>query len=740
MREYFKFSPRSTGWRGAVLSGLVLFLMCGLSACRPGVAPSPTLTADLPSGTAQAIKIYTAEAGVYDLNAKDLQAAGLPADSLLDITRLRLSYRNRSQAFWVDGQGKQAKLTFYAQASQSLYSDENVYVLEINSETNPEIGSGAKDSSENTATPTSSPISLPPDAYQANLHLEQNKLYNPQVESGDHWLWASLAAPQKQSYDFNLDSLTRGAERLVLEVWASTEATQSPDHHLLLKVNGQPVADEKWDGKGRQTFKVEIQPGILREGANQLEIDAPGDTGVLADITFLDWLDINYPRRFVAQSDRLDFISPGGDYLLKGFSGLASVYDLTDPENPIRLPGSLGAQDVLQREAGHHYLAVGPQGVRKPLRLERVTLNPDLRAQDNGADYLVIGPPDLLAPLQPWVEWRQQQGLKVVVVTAEAAYDQFGSGFPEPEAIRSLVRYAVQNWQPAPRFLLLVGDGSYDPKGYLSSPEANRLPTFLVSTVYGGQTASDVVFSEINEDLKPALAVGRLPARQPQQITVWVEKILKYEQALASSASTANTDGNDWQKHILAIADGQEPNFRSDAQAFLYLFPAGFQTELFSPPAGSTEASVEISQRINQGDGLVAYFGHGSINMWGKDRLFSIEDVSKLTNGDRLPLVFNLTCLAGLFTHPTAESLAEALLWKAEGGAVDVLAPTSLTLPTDQSILSQPLVKALLATPQTTLGEALLAARRQTPTDSPGALDVMQTFLLFGDPALRFNP
>jgi hypothetical protein len=78
-------------------------------------------------------------------------------------------------------------------------------------------------------------------------------------------------------------------------------------------------------------------------------------------------------------------------------------------------------------------------------------------------------------------------------------------------------------------------------------------------------------------------------------------------------------------------------------------------------------------------------------------------------------------------------------LWQPDGGAVAVLAPTSLTLPTDQSFLSGTLIQALLDNPDITLGEALLKARRQVPVTNLGSQDVMETFLLFGDPALRLG-
>jgi hypothetical protein len=45
----------------------------------------------------------------------------------------------------------------------------------------------------------------------------------------------------------------------------------------------------------------------------------------------------------------------------------------------------------------------------------------------------------------------------------------------------------------------------------------------------------------------------------------------------------------------------------------------------------------------------------------------------------------------------------------------------------------------LLDNPDITLGEALLKARRQVPVTNLGSQDVMETFLLFGDPALRLG-
>ena len=702
-------------------SGIVgWFCLVLLAGCRSG----PTPDTAIPSGAVNPpLKIVTAESGVYAITLSQLQRAGWQE---ITPSQVQLFYRDRRQPLWVDGQGKDLTFRFYAQAVESRYTRDNVYWLY------------SAPSPPSSPPPPLSAASVPPPAtsFLASARLEENHLYQPLVESGDHWLWLTLPAPKAQTFEMNLSALDAGSAQLQIEVWGSTEAPASPDHHLRLSFNGRQLADEFWDGKGRHSLQVEVPSDLLQEGENVILLEAPGDTGVPADSSFVDWIELRYPRRLVAENDRLEFTSPGGEHTLSGFSGSVSIYDVTDPQAAaLAKTSTLIGENVTflnycsaEGIAGHRYLAVGQRGILTPRAISPAAFSPDLRASRQGADYLALGPADLLAPLQPLLQSRSAQGLQPQAIPIEAIYDQFGEGLPQPEAVQNFLRFAVQNWQPAPRFVLLVGDATHDPLGYTSDPQANRLPTFFVNTVFGGETASDVIFTQLDEDALPDLAIGRLPARTPRQVQMIVEKILAYEQSPRDQ---------EWQTRILAIADGQEPSFQADAQAFLDLFSDLYSLELFAPLAGAGDSPSLISARLQNGNLLVAYFGHGSVKMWGKDQLFTVEDVSRLNNGERLPVVLNLTCLTGLFTHPKVASLAEALLWKADGGAVAVFAPTSLTLPGDQSFLTRAFGEAFLAEPNLPLGDLLLEARRQIPVATAGALDVMQTFLLFGDPAMK---
>ena len=106
----------------------------------------------------------------------------------------------------------------------------------------------------------------------------------------------------------------------------------------------------------------------------------------------------------------------------------------------------------------------------------------------------------------------------------------------------------------------------------------------------------------------------------------------------------------------------------------------------------------------------MAYFGHGSIDTWGKDKILTVNDVEKLPEQTNFPVFVNLTCLTGYYVHPQQESLTEALLLTNEAGAVAVLAPTSLTSAVHQKELLNQLVDALQNPENDQLGDVLMDA------------------------------
>jgi hypothetical protein len=246
--------------------------------------------------------------------------------------------------------------------------------------------------------------------------------------------------------------------------WASSGGTQGP--HLV---------------------EVDMPPGVLREGANTATLVLPGVKDVAADITFLNWLEVRYPRTFAAQDDRLAFDSPGGRHQLSGFSGPIDVFDVTRPDQITRT--RLNADAILAGVAGHRYWAVGPSGYLSG-RVEAAQLTPDLRDANNAATYLAIGPFDLLEPLQPLLAWRASQGLPTMAVAVQAIYDQFGDGrVDRKQSDRSCATPRSVGGEAA--VCAAGGRCSYDTLNYTTPPQV-IVCRRLVQTVFGGETASDV--------------------------------------------------------------------------------------------------------------------------------------------------------------------------------------------------------------------------------------------------------
>jgi hypothetical protein len=668
---------------------------------------------------AAAIKVLVDMEGIYTLGARDFIAQGW-AD--VDPESLRMVHAGRTYPIQVTGRGSTLQVLFYARPPDpgaARFSAANAYFLFRDGDQEP---GASLQVLEATAGPAF-------DQFVETLQLEQDLRYEPLSAKNETWYWEQLIAPGSAAIDFEVPGLADGPSALSVAMLAVTQSTEvDPDHHIQIVLNEDVVVDERWDGRGAHVLAAELPAGLLAAGANRLSVEATGDTGVPADIVLLDSVAVTYTRQLQAEDNRLVFDAPGEAAALTGFSEAPLVLDVSDPYAAgIVAPDAAGG--VYPTRPGGRYAAAAPEGFAAPLALQAAELFPDLTSTEiQGADYLAIGPAALLEPLEPLLAWRREQGLAVMTVPWEALVDQFGGGLGTPEAIRSFLAHAAANWPQPPQFVLLVGDWTSDPLGFSAAPPDFLLPSFFIYTEFGGETTSDVLLAKLDDDPWPDLAIGRVPARSVEQVEVFVAKTLRYEQNPAQG----------WEHRILAIADGQEVSFKGDAERFLNRFSADYEGVLLTPAAGEAGAHTLIEQELISGALFMSYFGHGSITQLGKDAIFTNEHGATLANGDRLPVMINITCLAGLFSHPQVESLSEIMLWNPDGGAVAALGATSLTLPPDQAFLSDALVETLLADPQARLGEVLLRAQRALPaSEFAGVREVMDTFLLFGDPALQ---
>jgi len=225
--------------------------------------------------------------------------------------------------------------------------------------------------------------------------------------------------------------------------------------------------------------------------------------------------------------------------------------------------------------------------------------------------------------------------------------------------VRDFLSYAFHRWrQPAPRYVLLVGDATYDFKDYLGTGVQNRVPPYLVKTSFLW-TASDPALAAVNgEDLLPDLAIGRLPAANETEARAMVEKILFYERTgrLSGGAATLVADNpdeaGDFESHAEELARGP---LAGRSPETIYLSRLG--------PDGARRA---IKDALDRGTSLLTYMGHGGIHLWASENVFDIYELNALEPQAEQPLLLTLNCLNGYFHFPYFNSLGEAFL-KASG-------------------------------------------------------------------------
>ncbi len=571
-------------------------------------------------------------------------------------------------------------------------------------------------------------------ASRTRASFETNRFYQPGLlEAPDPWLWESLPGGAVRVKPFSLagvDSLSPLGAELAVYLQGSTDSIEtSEDHHLRVSVNGIDVGEAWFDGKRAHRASFSVPASLLREGQNELGVANVGDTGV-SSMVFLDRFSLDYPQAPRLRQGVFDGAWPqAGTVEIANVAGPAVVLDVTDAASGrvAWLTGQLNTGGALrfQAEALRRYLVASGEGLRAP----RVVLPAasTLRDAANQADYLLVTPRAFLAAAAPLLERRQAQGLRARAVAFEEIASTFGGGQPSAEAIREFLRYAFHSWsRPSPRYVLLLGDATYDPRNFTGTALASPLPALWVGTSYL-VTASDPALAAVNgEDALPDLAIGRLPARTPEEAEQLIAKLLAWEDS-----------GQDLSGRALLVADNPDVagDFEADIRDVAESFLAGREVQIAHLSQLGAETRPTILEALNSGLSLLGYVGHGGAAVWASENVLNSWDVPSLQAQSRQPLLVTMNCLNGYFVAPSYDALGEALV-KADGrGAIAAFSPSGLSLDGPAHVLHRALMSELTRGGHERLGDAVLAAQKAYAEAGPMP-ELVSIYHLFGDPAL----
>jgi hypothetical protein len=235
------------------------------------------------------------------------------------------------------------------------------------------------------------------------------------------------------------------------------------------------------------------------------------------------------------------------------------------------------------------------------------------------------------------------------------------------------------------------------------------------------ETASDDWFVDFDNDGKPQMAIGRLPVRTAADADLVVSKIINYDHSGAPQGVALVSD----------LDDGV--NFKASNDQIKAMLPAKLATVSIVRGQTGTDAKTALMDQLTQGQRIINYAGHGSVDLW-RGGLLSNADVQSLANHNASPLVVTMTCLNGYFQDPHLASLGESLLKVNQGGAVSVWASSAMTDTGAQSTMNEQFFKHIFANANITIGQAIKYAKGATLDN-----DVRRTWILFGDPTMRIR-
>lgn len=746
----------------------------------------PARKAALQEGTW--LRISVSEEGMYRISGADLEAAGASLDAI-DPASLRLHYgggktlplnevsppQARPEMGLVVEDGGDGRLDaddfvlFWAepvsrwgyapdsgsfQYRHNLYTHNNAYWLGFGG------GAGQRPEQRSGALAASNPQQ--PTSYRVRIHEEAeqlvlNQLYS--IRSGYTWYWEDFRGNAR-----NFPVVVRQAAPEPVAVRLGFIGIPGNQPRFAVRWNEETI--------GRAIFTIPADAGQTpvtsdtlwapigaQEGLNHLGLVHSGNAARL------DWYEVEFSRGFVAERGALTFTYPltgPTQFRLAGFAdekprifevtaGLAEVVDFEyDPQ-----AGTVLFQDQ-PGDVPRHYTVGGPATWKRPEQIE-LDWPGQLTTRDWGADWVAIYHRDFRAAAERLTQWRAEDDrfgppLRAVAIDVQDIYDEFSGGLLDPAAIRNFLAYTAEHWNPAPLFVALVGDGSYDYKNNSALSQGNWIPAFQD----GDSTYDEWYVRVVGDDVLPDMAIGRLTVQTAAEADALADKIIAYDRApeLGPWQSRVALVADDLvnrdkplnvEKYFLNDSEYMAENVMPEALDITKLYIAQFPLEGQTKPR-ARDAFIRL---FNKGALIMTYLGHGTYDRLAHEWMFLLSrDLDAVENGGRLPLFFTAASQVGVFDDPVRASIPEALLKKEDGGVIGMICATRVGYHDSNVDLANQFYRQMFHTGRehVPIGLALFEAKlallplpRFAP-DYPTAYSWfhnIKRYTLFGDPATR---
>ncbi len=657
----------------------------------------------------------------------------------------------------------------------NLYSDSTYYYINIGSVP------GKRISTENSSLVKHTDSVTTFDDY-AYHELDGKNLIN----SGSEWFGEYFEATTQYTIPFNFPNISNSCV-YVNTVMASRNIGYNTQYSItcgtsstVLTVPGvSGVFTEPYAAMGSDTLCAQPTSSLVSVTITKSPV-SPSTSA----IGWLYYVEVNARRQLTMgtqnQMEFRDNKSAGaGKTALYNISSIApiQIWDVSNLQNVSNVtlatvPG--GYQFTLPSDTMKEFIAFTGKAIDSAVYFGKVA-NQNLHA-DNQADLVIISNPMFLAQAERLANFhRNHDNLKVNVSTTQQVYNEFSSGRQDPTAIRDYMRMlydrAGNSYDSLPKYLLLFGEGSFDPKNRLSgntnyvvayeSAESFNPTGSYVADDYYVLLDSNVTTPPDQNEYPLNLSVGRIPADNVTEAQACVNKIIAYEtpsgQPDNSTPNCCNTQSQynlaNWRNTVCFIAhDGNGNLFQGYTETIANFVKNYYPNlnvnkiyldayQMVQTPGGARYPSVNIAidNQMNQGLLIYNYEGHGGPGGLALERVLDFSDIYSWTNANALPLFFNASCAFGEWDNPLELSGGALSVTIPTGGVIGMMSAVREVYASGNAALNDAFFNVLYnKLPDGTmprLGDLLTNAKNATYGTSLNNL----MFCLLGDPAVRLS-
>jgi Peptidase family C25/FlgD Ig-like domain len=720
-------------------------------------------------------KLKITQKGIYQLTYSDLKTAGFPTN--INPEKIQLFRLGQEQAIFIKGQedkifnetdfiefyaeendGKLDSLLYTPTLSQphqyySLFSDTASYFLSyrFDNQLGKRMNIPQKIVIQNLKPEpfhieeslqlfTSNYAEGQPDPVGIDLH---SGVLNSNYGQGRGWTGEILNKNTFANFDFNLRNFIklesqksqiemlftgRSAGSHLIETWLGNDGN--------LRLIDTTITDNYYTKKVNKIVNSQdITNNVLNISTRSISLQN--------DQYSVSYIKLTFPQNFDMQgvSEKVFNLSKNTNlYRLISIPNApedVQLYDISDKNNLQKIDYTSIGINIESIVVGEHILATNQ--VKKVISIEPISFR---NIGNSKANYLIINHKSIQKYIKEYATYRASAiggRYDTLSVDIDLLYNLFTYGDKNPLAIKRFLNLLLKNGKP--EFVFLIGNASYPQKARknLIDYQTDLVPTH-------GFPGGDVPFTmglNGTETNFSSIGIGRLATDNPETILHYLNKVREHE---------ANPMDALWRKNALKMSGGRSIAELTSLRQYIEEFKdvcvkglLGQKVDLLSKKTDNPVEFINVTERVNQGVGMISMFGHSAPQQTDMDIGYCSNDLLGYKNKGKYPLVLINGCDAGdLFINKN--SFGTDWINTANRGAILFLAHSNLGYPfalkeySDEIYFAQFADTLLADKPFGTVLRESMNRYLKKSFNSFYAIGNAQQFTLQGDPAVALFP